>query len=139
MQRQQRCSDYRKAVILICQNLKESSSTNTQIIELYRTAVKFCQILYAPHSKHTPKLVLGLHNLVYQHRKTCNYLFIHSYNPVFSSYFHSITLHSPLLLQIISLHSVHTEMQEHLFGQAKQITKGTSSLKPNHVISNFSI
>ena len=60
-----------------------------------------------------------------------------SNNPVFSRYFNSITCHSPLLLRIISLRPVNTEMQERLFGQAKQITKGTSSLKPNHVISNF--
>ena len=92
--------------------------------------------MYAPDSKRTPKLVLRLHNLVYQHGRTCNDLFIQSSNPVFSRYFHSITCHSPLLLRI-SLRSVNTEMQEHLFGQAKQITKGTSSLKPNHVISNI--
>lgn len=30
-------------------------------------------------------------------------------------------------------------MQEHMFGQAKQITKTTSSLKANHVITNFLI
>ena len=76
---------------------------------------------------------------MYQHGKTCNGLFTHSNNPVFSRYFHSISCHSPLLLRIISLRSVNTEMQERLFGQAKQITKGTSSLKPNHVISNFLI
>lgn len=79
--------------------------------------------------------------LVYQHGKVCSDLFVRdaTKHPVLGCYFHSITCHAPLLLWIICLRSVHTEMQEHMFGQAKQITKTTSSLKANHVITNFLI
>jgi len=97
--------------------------------------------MYAPDSKRTPKAVLRLHNLAYQHGKICKDLFVHTSNKnlVFGHYFHSITCHSPLLLRIICLCSVNTEMQKCMFGQAKQITKGMSSLRANHVITNILI
>ena len=97
--------------------------------------------MYAPDSKRIPRTILRSHNLVYQHGKVCSDLFIHdaTKNSVFGRYFHSITCHAPLLLRIICLCSVNTKMQERMFGQAKQITKTTSSLKANHVIPNFLI
>lgn len=52
-------------------------------------------------------------------------------------FFHSIVCHSPLLLRIVTLRSVNIEREERMFGQAKQITRGTSSLKPNHIITNI--
>lgn len=135
------CSDFRTAAILIYQTLKQSNHPETPITELFRTAVEIAEIMCAPDSKRTPKAVLRLHNVAYQHGKICNNLFVHTSNknPVFGRYFHSITCHSPLLLWIICLHSVNTEMQERMFGQAKQITKGTSSLRASHVITNILI
>ena len=136
-----RCSDYRKAVILIYKSLQQSNNPDAQIMELFRTAVEITEIMYAPDSKRTPRMVLRFHNLVYQHGKVCNDLFAHDAikNPVFGRYFHSITCHAPLLLRVICLRSVNTEVQERMFGQAKQITKSTSSLRANHVITNFLI
>ena len=54
-----------------------------------------------------------------------------------SRYHHSITFHAPLVLRLISLHSVNTEAQERTFGQLKQITKATSNNHPNSVIINM--
>ena len=109
-------------------------------MELSRTVVEVAEIMYAPDSKRTPKAILRLHNLIYQHGKIYNDLFTNSEkNPIFGRYFHSITCHSPSLLRIICLCSVNTELQECMFGQAKQITKSTSCLRANHIIKNILI
>lgn len=50
-----RCSDYRKAAILIYQSLKQSNHTEAPITELFRTAVEIAEIMYAPDSKRTPE------------------------------------------------------------------------------------
>ena len=117
----------------------ECNNANRQITELFRTATEICELMYAPDSSRTPKAVLRLHNLTYMHGKICVDLFTHTHNTnaVFSRYFHSITCHSPLLFRIVCLRSVNTEVQERMFGQAKQITRGTSSLKANHIITNI--
>ena len=120
--------------------LQQCRHPDVLITELFRTAVEIAEIMYAPDSKCTPKAILRLHNLTYQHGKICNDFFTNSKkNPIFGRYFHSITCHSPLLLWIICLRSVNTELQERMFGQAKQITKSTSCLKANHIIENILI
>ena len=109
------------------------------MLDLFRTAMEISEISYTPDSKRTPKQILRFHNLTYQHGKLCIDMFTQSSgkNPVFSSYFHSLTCHSPLLLRLISLRSVNTEVQERIFRQAKQITRSTSCLRPDHVITNI--
>ena len=134
-----RYSDYRKALILIYNSLQKCTCPNSQIIDLFRTATEISEIMYAPDSKRTPKEILRFHNVTYQHGKLCMDLFAHgpTKNPVFGHYYHSISCHSPLLLRIITLRSVNSEVQERMFGQAKQITRSTSCLRPDHVITNI--
>ena len=134
-----RCSDYRKALVIIYKSLKQCTNPDTQIVELFRTACEICEIMYAPDSRHTPKAILRLHNLTYQHGKICVDLFTQSSTTtaVYGRYFNSIICHSPPLLRIVCLRSVNTEVQERMFGQVKQITRGTSSLKANHIITNI--
>ena len=133
------CSDYRKALIFIYNSLRQCISPNIEILDLFRTATEITEIMYALDSKCTPREILRFHNLTYQHGKLCVDLCTQrsSKNPVFGRYFHSITCHSPLLLRIITLRSVNTEVQERMFGQAKQITRSTSCLRPDHVITNI--
>ena len=66
------CSDFRTAAILIYQTLKQSNHPETPITELFRTAVEIAKNMCAPDSKRTPKAVLRLHNVAYQHGKICN-------------------------------------------------------------------
>jgi len=68
-----------------------------------------------------------------------NYLVTPHAEAQFLRYFHSVVTHAPLLHHIIPLRSVNTEMQERVFGQAKQITKATSNQKPDHTITNILI
>lgn len=75
------------------------------------------------------------------HGMICKELFDDSSNQslIFGRYFHSLVTLAPLLHRIIPLSSVNTEMQERMFGQAKQITKATYNQKPNQVINNILI
>ena len=132
-----RCSDYRKALIFIYNSLQQC--TNPNIIALFRTATEISEIMYAPDIKCTPRQILRFHNVTYQHIKLCVDLFGNglSKNPIFGRYFHSIVCHAPLLLRIISSQSVNTEVQERIFGQAKQITRSIACLQPNSVITNI--
>lgn len=49
-----RCSDYRKAVILIYKSLQQSTNPDAQIMELFRTVVEITEIMYAPDSNQEP-------------------------------------------------------------------------------------
>lgn len=135
-----RCCDYRKSAILILLALKESHADKCYI-EVMRTIVEITEILCSDDSKHSSHTVLRLHNLTFVHGKLCIEVF---HNPksmtrrkMFGRYFHSITSHAPMLYQMVCLRSLNAEIQEQLFGQCKSITKATSSLHPNHIITNI--
>ena len=120
-------------------HLKQCNNKDIEILELFRTATEICETMYAPDFRCTSKVILRLHNLTYQHGKMCVGLFTKSSNTttMYGRYFHSIICHAPLLFRIVCLRSVNTEVQERMFGQAKQITRGTSSLKASHIITNI--
>lgn len=61
-----RCSDYRKATILISLALKESNAGKT-IVEVFRTAAEINDLLYAKVTKQSPESILHLHNVTYIH------------------------------------------------------------------------
>ena len=56
-----RCSDYRKATILISLVLKESNA------EVFRTAAEINELLYANVTKRSPESILHVHNVTYIH------------------------------------------------------------------------
>ena len=107
-----RCSDYRKALIIITKFLKECNNPDREILKLFHTATEISEIMYAPDSK---RAILRLHNLTYIHGKVCVDLFSHTstQNAVYGRYFHSISvflnvsLIPPQLLPLLYLgHSV---------------------------------
>ncbi len=135
-----RASDYRKAIILIHHNLRTNEAADPNHTELFRTAAEMSETFYSHASEKTQVSVLWLHNNTFVHAKLCKQLFGDAIGTsLFGRYFHSIVSHSPLLYRIISLRSINTEMQERYFGQAKQITSGTSNKKPDHVLENIII
>lgn len=69
-----RCSDYRKAVILIHIALKQTQPAST-LTEVFRTAVEICEILYSKPEKRTRKQVLRLHNITFLHCMLCREVF----------------------------------------------------------------
>ena len=136
-----RASDYPKAVILIYNNLLRCDNSHPSYKDLFQTATEISEILYSPDSQRSSTTILRLHNVTFIHGRLCTELFGDSprRSTIFGRYFHSIVTHVPLLYRIIPLCSVNTEMQERVFGQAKQITKATSNQKPDHVINNILI
>ena len=110
-----RCSDYRKAVIIMYMSLDKVDPASP-LTELFRTAVEINEILYSTPDKRNKVRTLRLHNVTFVHGMLCRELFA---NPVrltrakmFGHYYHSIVYHTPLLQRIISPSSLYTELQE---------------------------
>lgn len=137
-----RCSDYRKAVVLMYLALWEAQP-EAPITHLFCTLVEITEILYSHESKRTPQAIVRLHNITFLHWKYCCDLFskpqVVTRARMFGRYFHSLTYHAPLLFRIISLRSLVTEVQERMFNQCKSITKATSNQNANQVIANILI
>ncbi|KAL5510055.1 hypothetical protein EMCRGX_G005525 [Ephydatia muelleri] len=135
-----RCSDYRRAMILMYLKLQEFN-IDQAITEIFQTGVHISHLLYTHEYNRKPSAVLALHNTTFLHGLLCSQVF---QKPVtmttckmFGRFFHSLTAHSPILFRIISTRSINTENEERIFGQAKAITKATSCNRPNEVITNI--
>ena len=131
-----RCSDYRKAMLLIVGAMQQYS-TSQKVTTLFSTAAEIQEILYSREDKRTDQSILRLYNLVFIHARLCNDLFPNKSCKLYCSYFHSLTCHAPQLYRLVALRSLNTEYQERMFKQANLITKGTSNMHPNHIIKNI--
>lgn len=135
-----RCSDLRKAVILIYLKLKDVKP-EYMLTDLFRTAVDIANLCYAHDAVRSPRSILCLYNRTFLHAYQCSILFSDpksiTRRKMFGRYYHSLTAHAALLFRMVSLRSMNTEQQERIFQQAKGITKGTSNNHPQHIISNI--
>ena len=135
-----RCSDLRKAVIIIYLKLKAVDPTG-EITDLYRTAVEICNLCYAHDCERTPRSILCLHNRTFLHAHQCSLLFANPQSitrrKMFGRYFHSLASHAALMFRVVSLRSLNTEQHERIFQQAKGITKGTTNNHAEHIITNI--
>lgn len=136
-----RCSDVRKAIIMIYMKLKDLRP-NDMLTSLYCTAVEISSLFYAHEDIRTAKSILRLHNCVFLHAYYCTVLFPQpkscTRRRMFGRYFYFITAHAPILFRLISLLSLNTEQHERMFQRAKGITKATSNYHGQHVITNVS-
>lgn len=125
-----RCSDLRKAVILVYLKLIELQPDD-MLTDLYRTAVEITDLCYAHEAVRTPRAILCLYNRAFLHAYQCSVLFANPKSTtrrrMFGRYFHSITAHAASLFRIVSLRSLNAEQHERMFQQAKGITKTTSN------------
>ncbi len=123
-----RCSDYRKANLLILHAIKETDTCSNKLLQLFQSLVEIQEILYSKEEHRNDRSILRLYNLTYIHARLCIELFPNpktiTRRKMFGIYFHSITCHTPEVYRLVCLRSLNTENQERLFGQAKQITKG---------------
>ena len=135
-----RCSDLRKAVILIYLKLKDLKPDDV-LTDLFRTAVDIANLCYAHDTIRTPRSILCLYNRAFLHARQCSILFSDpkatTRRKMFGRYYHSLTAHAAALFRIILLRSLNTEQQERIFQQAKGITKGTSNNHPQQILSNI--
>ena len=108
---------------------------------MFYTAMELYQRCYAREHRRTPRAIVRLHNISFLHAYLCKKLFecpkTITRRKMFGRYFHSIVTHIPMIYRIASLRSVNAEKQERIFCQAKQITKATSSNRPQHVFLNI--
>lgn len=108
-----RCADYRKAVIVMYVTLRESEAPH-KIIELFRTMVEMCELLYGNPLDRSKQNVLRLHNVTFTHCMLCRDLFgaprTMTRTKMFGRCFHAITYHAPLMYRLISPSSLNTEL-----------------------------
>ena len=134
-----RASDYRKATIVLY-SIMFKHSCNADLINVLRTATEITEILYAPPSNRTATTILRLHNVCFEHGMLCAKVFSTprtlTRRSMFGRYFHSLTTHAPIVFHTTPFSSVHTEREERMFNQIKQITLTTSSRRPNDILQN---
>ena len=112
----------------------------SEIMLLLETAVRMSELLYLTEDNRNPRNILRLYNCSWLHHELCNTLFttFHkkmSYHTFLGLYLHSLVVHAPQQMEIISLRSVNTENQERLFEQARRSASAASNRHPQNVLS----
>jgi hypothetical protein len=91
-----RCSDLRKAVILIYLKLKDLKPGDA-LTDLFRTAVDIANFCYAHDTIRSPRSILCLYNRAFLHAHQCSTLFPNpkstTRRKMFGRYYHSLTVH----------------------------------------------
>ena len=134
--------DYRKATILLS-NTFEKVSPNSDHHLLFNTAVQISEVLYSRETSRSQKKILRFHNLSFQHAVQCIDTF-HTPTSItkqkmFGRYFHSLSVHAPILYRQVALRSLNAELQERLFNTCNDITKTTSNRQANTILNNIII
>ena len=133
-----RGSDYRLFIVTLA--IQMGSNCRLTIWRVLYTLAELSNMLYAPALERSPRFVLRLHNVAFCHAMAFSKLFQKpqtlTYRKLFGIYYHSITCHAPRISRLISLSAVNTEEEERQFSAVNQISKGTSSRRPGHIIPN---
>ena len=134
--------DYRKATILFS-NTFDRVCPKSDLHCILHTAVQISEVLYARETTRCQKAILRFHNLCFQHAAQCVDTF-HTPTSItkqkmFGRYFHSLSVHAPVLYRQVALRSLNTELQERLFNTCNDITKTTSNRQANSILNNIII
>ena len=126
--------DYRKATILLS-NTFEKVSPNSDHHLLFNTAVQISEVLYSRETSRSQKKILRFHNLSFQHAVQCIDTF-HTPTSItkqkmLGRYFHSLSVHAPILYRQVALRLLNAELQERPFNTCNDITKTTSNRQAN--------
>ena len=93
-----------------------------------------------PPEKRTPRLVLRFYNVAFLHCLAFEKLFVQpkelTLRKLYGTYWHSLTVHTPVISRIVSPRSVNTEQEDRQFADINAISKTTSSGHPSHIIPN---
>ena len=101
-----------------------------EIKELIYTLQEICRLAYLKSQERSPKSILRLHNVTFQHANLCFQIFGKSpqkLQKMYGIYFHANINHLPIVARIISPSSLDTESEERIFGALRGITLATSS------------
>lgn len=102
-----RCSEYRKATLLIL-NAMQNGSESEYLTLLFTTACEIQEILYAKESHQNDVPILRLHNITFMHSMLCNKISHSQQHNIYGNYFHSLICHAPQCYRLISLWSTNT-------------------------------
>ena len=116
-----RCSDVRKAVIVIYSKLKQVDPSN-KLTELFRTTAEIAKLCYAQDSERTPRAVLCLHNRTFLHASLCCSIFSNpetqTRKKLFGRYFHSLIHHAAMMFRLVH---THTHTHTHTMNTASNV------------------
>ena len=134
--------DYRKATILLS-NTFDKVCPNSDLHRLLSTAVQISEVLYSRETSRSQKQILHFHNVSFQHSvqriDTFHTPTSITKQKMFGRYYHSLSVHAPILYRQVALRSLNAELQEWLFNTCNDITKTTSNRQANTVLNNIII
>ena len=98
-------------------------------------------LLYMPKAERNPRNILLLYNCFWLYLELSCMLIKSVHKKMtavtfFDTYLHSLVIHAPLQMEIISLQSVNTENQEGIFEQAQRSATAASNRHPQNVFSS---
>ena len=119
--------DYRLSTIIVYNQLKYKCSTETS--QLLYTLQEICRLTYLKAIYRTPKYILRLFNVTFQHAMLCFSVFgkTPKLTSLYGIYFHAIVTHLPEMARIIAPSSLHSENEERTFSSLNSISLSTSS------------
>ncbi|XP_057310151.1 uncharacterized protein LOC130648136 [Hydractinia symbiolongicarpus] len=108
------------------------NNCRNKIEDLLYTLMEIVRLAYMKSQKRSPKFILRIHNVTFQHAMLCqsvlgNNLKTITKEKLYAIYFHSLTAHLPEVSRIVAPSSLHSENEEQLFSKINQISLGTSS------------
>ena len=123
--------------------LQLNGKIDLKILDVLLTLREIQEIIYSAESKRTSTLILRYHNVTFQHALLINKMIQQpkslTSRKLFGHYYHSIIVHSPQQLRVISGPSSNVEDEERTFNFLKTITKATSNHHPKNVLLNAMI
>ncbi|CAB4002167.1 Hypothetical predicted protein [Paramuricea clavata] len=134
-----RCFDYRCTLITVTNRVIGKVSLEVQ--RLLQTLVEIQAIAYGRDENCSPQSVLRFHNLTWLHAFLCWQVIGYQTKKMTCRkfcgvYFHKLSAHAAIQNRLISGKSCHAEEQERVFNAVTNITRSTSSYKPDHIIGN---
>ena len=128
-------ADLRRVVIQLFLLLKDTDCSS-RILFLLQSVIKIGEIAYSRDDKRNPRALLQLYNMCWLHMELCKDLLSTpatlSKIKMFGHYLHALTAHMPTQLELACLHSLNTEGQERLFGQARVIAEACTNHHPDN-------
>ena len=115
---------------------KQSASKEVMLME---TAVQMSHLLYMPEAERNSRNILRLYNCFWVHQELSCMLNTNVHKKMtavtfFGAYLHSLVIHAPLQMEIISLPCLITKNQERIFEQAQRSAMAASNRHPQNVL-----
>ena len=109
-----------------------------------RTLSEIQRILYLGDDFRTPKEILRLHNVCFEHFVLLKKLIQikklsakMTRDKLYGKYKHNLLVHAPLQYRLVSGESINCEDEERFFNWIKSITQSTTNNRPGHLIGNL--